>query len=258
MFIAMYTPIEDAIAEFERRQQDIGLKERVHAYLQDDIPASLTPTGKHAVLARHLFTPDYELEVFKRYISRYQLNEVLFEYTADRFIAKNEDKHALGKLYFSFGSSDHPETNMFVKSVIDFHEAEGRSISDVRTFSGESLLEFHHRILSIYYPESAGNIYDISKWFKNHGGVAKEYYKQFLALFIRDGILFDNFRTTGPESDFYYKVYVPAIDHIRDAVGYEPLICALQEPDDENNPKWWGYDHSRMNRILQEARIPMR
>lgn len=254
----MYTPVEDAIIELERRQQDVALKERTHAFLGNDIPAPLMATGRHAILARHLFTPDYELEVFKRFTTTHHLNEVLFEYTADKFIAKNEDKHALGKLYFSFETSDNPETNMFVKSIIDFHEAEGKPIYEVRTFSGESMIEFHHRILSIYYPESARNIYDISSWFKEHGGVAKEYYKQFLALFIRDGILFDNFRTTGPEADFYNKVYVPAIDYIKETLGYEPLICVLQEPEDENNPKWWGYDHSRMNTILQEARLPVR
>ena len=247
----MYTDIKDAVGELERRQTDSDLQARVLSFLNNDIPAPFKEAGRHAVLFRNVFTPDYELEVFESIANDYGFNQVLLEYTEDKFVAMNEDKYALGKLYFYLGTSASTETNMFARKVIDFNESEGKRISDMTTLSGEGFVDFHHRILKQFRPEALDMIFDISEWLHKHGNVAKEYYKQFLALFIRDAILFDNFRASGVEAGFSDTVFGPAFKLIEEEFGLAPLICSLQDPSDENNPKWWGYDKSRMSGIIE-------
>lgn len=253
----MYTNITEAVNELERRQKDTELQSHVLSFLNEDMPAPLTETARHAVLFRNVFTPDYELEVFESFVNDYSFNEVLLEYPEDRFVAVNEDKYALGKLYFYLGTSASTETNMFARKVIDFNESEGKLISEMRTLSGEDFVTFHHRILKQFRPEALDAIFDISPWLHNHGNVAKEYYKQFLALFIRDAILFDNFRTSGVEAGFSDNVFGPAFKLVEEEFGLTPLICSLQDPSDENNPKWWGYDKSRMSGILESIDTPI-
>lgn len=247
----MYTDIKEALLELKRRQAIPGVTEKVSSYLNNDIPAPLTNTVISAVLFRNLFTPDYELEVFEQIAKANQLEPVLFEYTHDKFVAVNEDKYALGKLYFYLGTTGSTTSNMYARKVVDFNSAEGKQISELQTISGENFVHFHHRILDMYSPSSSKNIYEISKWLKEHGGNAKEYYKAFLALFITHGILFDNFRTTGAEGAFSENVFKPAFQIVEDHFGMKPLICSLQAPEDEDNPKWWGYDKSRMEGILE-------
>lgn len=254
----MYTPVNEAIAELERRQSDKELEKKVANFLNGDIPASLNNTKRNAVLFRNVFTPDYELEVFESFVDTYSCVPVLLEYTDDKFVAVNEDKYALGKLYFYLGTSESTDTNMFAKKIIDFNDSEGKQIVDMKTLTGENFVAFHHRILEQFRPEMIPHIEDISEWLHVHGGNAKEYYKQFLALFIRHGILFDNFRTSGAEAGFSDHVFGPAFSLVSEHFGLAPLICSLQEPSDENNPKWWGYDKSRMSGILESIEAEIR
>lgn len=255
----MYIPIEEAVVELKRRQGDESLREAVESFLLNDIPASLqNQDDLKAVLFRNIFTPDYELEVFEGIAERFSLSPVLLEYIDDKFVAINEDKYALGKLYFYLGTSASTDTNMFAKKVIDFNEAEGKQMKDLVTLSGEGLVDFHHRMLGLFNPEALSRIEDVSVWLHEHGGTAKEYYKQFLALFIRHGILLDNFRTEGVEAGFSERVFGPAFDMVEQNFGLKPLICALQDPSDENNPKWWGYDKSKMSGILENIAKPIR
>lgn len=254
----MYTPIDEAVAELKRRREDRELNDAVVSFLSDDIPTSLqSEDGLKAVLFRNIFTPDYELEVFEGIAEKSSLAPVLLEYTDDKFVAINEDKYALGKLYFYLGTSTSTDTNMFATKVIDFNDAEGKQIGDLVTLSGERFVDFHHRMLGLFNPEALSRIEDVSLWLHSHGGTAKEYYKQFLALFIRHGILLDNFRTEGAEAGFSEKVFGPAFDFVEQKFGLTPLICALQEPSDENNPKWWGYDKSKMSGILENIKKPV-
>lgn len=251
---AMYFSIDEAIEERERRSKIPGLKEAIDSYLEGDIPTILA-TGPRSVLFRNLFTPDCELDAFLTKASAAGLPPALFEYTDDLFIAKNKDKYALGKLYFYLDTKGNSETNMFAKKIIDFDAAEKRSIKDIETLWGENLVGFHHRLLSLEAHDLLESSYfECSDWLHRHGMVAKEYYKQFLALFIMHGILFDNFRDSDAESQFLTEVFYPACEHVQAAFGLEPLICALQKPEEENDPRWWGYPRERMESLL--AAIP--
>ena len=248
-----FTP-EEAAKELMRRRESPKLAERVKEYLKGDIPNHFSDyNGPISMLFRNIFTPDYELDIFIKYAESIGSRPVLAEYTKDRFVAKNEDKHALGKLYFYLNTDAHGHVNMRVFKIIDFDYAEKMRLCDIVTKWGESLVGFHHRILNRWHSESYRNIVDMSEWAHRNGGRAKEYYNSVFALFIRHAILFENFRETGPEGEFYRNIFLPSFQRVSEYFGMQPLICPMQPPEDENNPKWWGYPPERMEYICEAA-----
>ena len=252
-----YSP-EDAVKELMRRRELPQLEERVNDYLKGDIPKHFNDcTGPISMLLRSIFTPDYELEIFLKFADSIGSWPVLAEYIRDKFVANNEDKHDLGKLYFYLNKDAHGHVNMRSFKVIDFDYAEGKRICDIVTIWGESFVGFHHRILKRWHSEIESHIVDYSEWAHRNGGSAKEYYNSVFALFIRHAILFENFRESGPEVDFIRKVFIPTYQRVTDHFGMKPLICPIKAPEDENNPKWEGYPPDSMEYICEAARSRM-
>ncbi len=242
----------DIHKELEKRKSDKDLVRRVEEYLGDKLPEPFNDQNKNfAVLFRHIFTPDYEIEKFLEKAKRLNLEPVLIEYKEDKFVAENDDKYALGKLYFYRGHGKNNEIIMDAFKIIDFDDSVRKKIVDVKTIWGELLTEFHHRILFFYYPELEKKIFDYSNWLHFHGGLAKNYYYNFLALFISNAILFDNFRDEGKEGEFCMDIFAPALDCVKNNFGLNPMIIPIQEIEDENNPKWWGYDLSKKEKIIE-------
>jgi hypothetical protein len=72
-----------------------------------------------------------------------------------------------------------------------------------------------------------------------NGGKPKEYYKAFLTLCIRNGILFENFILTNEEERRFTKdVFLPIFSEVTERIGMKPLIVAL-EPTDIEGDKFW-------------------
>lgn len=248
------TPAE-AAKELLRRRELPQLNQRVYEYLKGDIPDQLSDScAPIACLFRNVFTPDYELDIFVKHAEAIGARPVLAEYTQDRFVAQNEDKYVLGKLLFYLNTDANGHVNMHGFKVINFNQEKGVRICDIKTLWGESLVEFHHRILQQWHPECMNNIVDMSDWTQRNGGRAIVYYNSVFALFIRHAILFDNYRDTGTEGEFFTRVFLPSIQRVAEYFGMQPLICPIHAPEDENNPKWWGYPPERMEYICNAAR----
>lgn len=248
------TPAE-AAKELLRRRELPQLDQRVSDYLKGDIPSHLTNSSKPiACLFRNVFTPDYELDIFMKHAEAIGARPVLAEYTQDRFVGQNEDKYVLGKLLFYLNTDANGHVNMHGFKIINYKEEEGVRICDVKTLWGESLVAFHHRILNKWHPEYANNIVDMSDWAQRNGGRANIYYDYIFALFICHAILFDNYRDTGTEGKFLRNIFLPSFQRVSEYFGMQPLICPIQAPEDENNPKWWGYPPERMEYICNAAR----
>jgi hypothetical protein len=136
--------------------------------------------------------------------------------------------------------------------------ANGKPISSVRTQWGQGLVDFHRELFLLRYPKYKKDVFfDISKWFKNNGGNAKDYYKKFMALFIRNGILFENFMLDYEEMQFTKDYFLPAFFKVYEDLGLKPLIVALSPTDIEGDQFWMCHppeilEHvdRKINRVL--------
>jgi hypothetical protein len=247
-----YLKEEDIHKELEKRQSDKSLVKKIEEYLGEELPEPFNDQSKNfAILFRHVFTPDYEIEKFLEKAKKLNLEPVLIEYKEDKFVPENEDKKTLAKMPFFRGIFKDNEIKFDIFKIIDFDSHKSKRISEIITFWNEPLIDFHHRILESYYPETLKNIFDYSEWFHCHGCAAKNYYYNFLALFLSNAVLFDNFRNEGKEGEFCRDIFEPAVYKIKEVFGLLPMICPIQSIEDENNPKWWGYDLNKKEKIIQ-------
>lgn len=150
------------------------------------------------------------------------------EYTADRFLSRNESKYSLGKLHFAKGINKKGDQIIETLAVVDFNGIDHKLLSEVKTLWGQGMVDFHHELLFKTHPEFQENIFDLSNWLKNLGGNSKSYYKKFLSLFLKDAVLFENFLLESDERNFTNTVVMPAIKEIAQESGYKPLIVALE------------------------------
>jgi hypothetical protein len=246
-----YIKESDIHRELDKRQSDKNLIKKIEEYLGTTLPEPFDNENKNfAVLFRHIFTPDYEIEKFLEKAHNLNLEPVLIEYLDDKFVPENDDKRALAKLLFFRGIFKDGEIKFDVFKIVDFDFYKGKKISDIKTFWSESLSDFHHRILSYYHPDIIKNIFDYSNWFHENGGLAQKYYYNFLVLFLRNAVLFDNFRYEGKEGEFCKNVFEPALKYVKEKFNLSPLITPIQSVEDENNPKWWGYDINKKDKII--------
>ena len=234
----VYTPIEEAIIELEIRRKDKELERKVFEFLNGNIPESFLKKEKF-VLARHLVTPNYEVSRFLIIADAMGLAPLFFEYLEDKLIFKNPWKYSLGKMPFYSGRAKNGSMKIKNFSIIDFDSSHGEKISSVTTKWGQSLVDFHHEFFNRRFPSFKDSIVDASDWYANNGGNPTEYYEKFLALFIRHGILFENFLLDETEIEFTKKIILTSIINISKKFGLKPLIVALESPEMENDNFWY-------------------
>lgn len=234
----IYTPFEEAVLEIKERWADKELEKKVYEYLNGDIPEPVLEAPR-AVLFRQLCTPNYELSYFLNKIKGSSCDPLIFEYLNDKFTEKNPIKFALGQLIFQEeikGSS-----NIIPKEVIDLQKNEGRKINEIVTKWGQPLVSFHHELLDAIYPGENNYLYDASDWFFRAGKYAREYYLKYISLFIRNGILFENFILSGEELNFTKEIFLPAFIDMWKKTGKKPLIVSLLPLESQNEAFWSNY-----------------
>ena len=241
----VYTPIDKAIVEITNRQDNKKLDEYIKVVLKDGIPGIMKGYS-NGVIFRHIATPNREIIRFLTVVGEVdKLNPIIFEYGHDLFNNRNEWKYSLGKLAFYKGVNKKGEQIVEYKKIIDFNDSNNKSISTIKTDWQQSLIDFHHELFFMDFPQLKDNVYDLSRWLAKYGGHAKDYYKGFLSLFLKNGILFENFLLEGSESVFTKEVILPTILEIERETGLKPIIVALEPTENEIDKFWLSYSYDK-------------
>jgi hypothetical protein len=235
----IYTPLQEAKAELERRWNDPELRKRVEDYLGDNLPLPLRSEPR-ALCTFHVATSNWAFFHFWKASQEIDLRPLVFEYTDDLFVTTNFDKVSLGKMVFYHGRNDNNEMITSSEHIIDLcGKNEKKKIKDVETLWGESLVDFHHRALNTFY--EGLEIYDGSEDYHKLGKNPKEYYKYIFAFYIRNGILFENYLLTSKEKKFTEEVLLPAFEFVWKKFGVKPLIVPLTPQNEADGKHWWCY-----------------
>jgi len=237
---SIYTPLSVARKEIQKRWEDKELKKKVDDFLGNDLPEFLKDNPK-AYLARHLISPNYDFLKFLKMAESAEINFICPEFIKDKFVAKNVCKYHLGKLYFHDGKGKNGGDKISTLKVIDFNVSEGKKIEELKTLWGENFVEFHHRILGSLVPNIDKKLVDISSWFDKKGKTPEKFYVYFLALFLRNCILFENFLINKDESNFTKKIVLPNIYKLEEIFGIKPLIVRLLPIEKEADQCWLSY-----------------
>jgi hypothetical protein len=240
--VDIYTPLSEAIIEINKRREDTGLQQRLREFFGSYAPPGAFTDTAHFVSARALYSPNLEFLHMLDLADTFGLQPLLFEFTKDRYTALNAGKRGLGKMTFyrdrGMGLKEKGETI----SIIDFQEAEGKPMSDVRTLKGELLVEFHHRLLRDYVGDRLPQIHDFSDWVHESYGFNKDFpYARYLGLFISNGILLENFLPQTSEGKFTKNRVLPAFQYLSDSLGVRPLIVPMESPEVAVDPRWYYY-----------------
>jgi hypothetical protein len=235
----IYTTLEEAKAEIQRRWNDPELKRKVDEYLKGNIPEPLRDEPK-AISTAHIATPNWAFYRFWEGAKSIGLKPLAFEYTDDLFVTTNYDKASLAKMVFYHGKDDHANMITSHRHIIDLTgKNEKKKINTIETTWGENFVDFHHRALHAFY--SGVEIYDGSPWYHAMGNNAKEYYKYVLALYIRNGVLFENFMLSKKEGVFTKEIFLPAFEFVTKTFGVRPLIVPIWPHHESDNKYWWCY-----------------
>jgi len=228
---AMYTTLSEAKEEIWKRWNDKELRKKVEEYL-GEIPEPFRKEPRVA-LSRSILSPNQELFYFLDLAKQSGLKPIGLEGIEDKFCTKNYDKVSLGKL--SFLKCKNAEDGRSQVNVIDMVISDGKRFCDINTLWGENLVDFHHRMLSLYNIDI--ETFDDFKWF-NHGKKKNsiiDYYKKIFTLFLCYGILFENFIAKGNEKQFTDGIVARSYREIEEIFGVKPLIVPLLPLKDEDH-----------------------
>jgi hypothetical protein len=249
----VYTPWQEAIKELEKRRADPVLKAYVDKVLVHGVPEVMREK-KNVAIFRHIATPNYEVSRFMAVADVLQDHKaVILEYTGDQFNNRNEGKYFLGKLRFQKGHGKDGSAIYEHATIIDFNASNNKPLSSLTTKWGQSLVDFHHELFAVRFKNSSRySIYDLSNWLHKYGTSAKQYYKPFLALFLQNGILFENFLIEKNELGFTEKVILPAFLEIMDEAEIRPLVVALEPTDVEGDEFWLSHSHQDQHGVSKK------
>lgn len=227
----VYTNINSAVAILDQRRNDLSLEKYVKNYIPN-LPHIININDRIAFLSRDVATPNNETIKFIDLANKNKLRPLFWEYYDDRFSPNvNITKHSLAKMMFYLGLDKKNNDKVRGATVVDFNLYNSKKISEVKTLWGESLVDFHHALFgTIYSTEKSKEFlfFDASGWYHELGGEVSVYYKYILLLFIKNGILFEDFVLDDIEEIlFIRKVFLKAFIDIYLETGLKPLICPL-------------------------------
>ncbi len=233
----VYTDITEAIRELNGRWNDPELERKIDGLLGESIPSQFRG-GFRAVLFRHLATPNYEMRRFMAVPDATGLKPLFLEIHEDKYSLNNPLKYYLGRMALHNGIGKKGGHKIEYRNVIDFNESHTKRISEVKTLWGESLIDFHHRLLAHAYSLDEGCLCNVSELLDPGSRSAKEYYRKLLPLFARHGILFENFMLNGEELAFTRDIFLPAFFEVWEKTGKKPLVVALEPTEIEGDIFW--------------------
>jgi hypothetical protein len=230
----LYTPLPEAVCELHarrsspRRVGESGLERHL-------------VSRPHAVLFRQVATPNFELERFVGLALSAGLSPLVLEFHRDKFVTRNTLKYSLARMGFYGGIGRNGGPRVRYLAVVDLPTADGLELQQTATTWGQSLIEFHHELLTERPLFGGLELYDGSEWFAEHGPTAHQYYTALLALFVEHAILFESFLLTPTEQQFTTEVVLPAFEAVQALHGQHPLICRLDPAVTEGHAFWLQY-----------------
>ncbi len=241
----VYTPVDEALATIRERRKDPELEKKVMDFLNGDIPEPFMG-GVKAVLVRNVVTPNYETVRFLDIVEALSgVQPLLAEYPEDKFVPSNNLKRLLCKIGFYVGRDRNGALILDRVGIVNFDAINGSKMSQIKTLWGQPLVDFHHEFfLSTCSDIHSDQLYDISSWYKRRGGDADKYYLSLLCLFVKHGILFENFLLEDPvEASFAKNVFLPAYIRLWNLIGEKPLIVSLEPTKIEGDKFWLCYPY---------------
>ena len=236
----IYTPLQEAKAELERRWNDEEFRNRVEEYLGREHLPDYFFEKPHAISIEDVASPNLYTWTFVSKANQVGLDPLHFEFLDDIFITTNHDKASLAKMSFYHGLDDLGNMIKSVRRIINLDGSEEKKkLKEIRTLDGGFFVEFHRNLMLKNFP--GAKIFDGSEWFRSKGGCAKTYYKHVLAMSLCHGILFDNFLDYDYESDLVRNILLPAFMEIEREFGYRPLIVAVAPTDKSLEKHWLSY-----------------
>jgi hypothetical protein len=230
---AVYTSLDDALAELQRRRNDSALCGRVME-LHASLPPTFLPDKPLAVFFRTILSPTHELAWFLKAIEGTGLEPLLLEYGKDRYVSCNRDKYRLCRLSFT------DEHGVIGLQAVKLGSIEGQRVrlEEIRTKNRAPLRALHHTLLQTEHPHLASHVVDFSEWF-SAACKLDSYYFRYLSLFITHGILFENFlQTDEKELMFAQERVLPSFEAVTNHFGVRPLIVPLLPFETEGSDYW--------------------
>ncbi len=249
----VYTDVDEAVKELHRRQNDLGLKKKVEKFFSKvGIPKQFQdPKGK-LVLFRQLATPNIETSRFLIAADSIGIEPLFLEYLADKFTANNYAKKYLIILAFYEGTGKKGGHKVDYFPIMDINVANGKKINSININNNISFKDFHHKLfeLSGFNHVKDENFFDSSDWLHTCGNSPSKYYLYVLALFITQGILFENFvLSNGYERKFTFDIFLPIFIKIKNYFGFKPLIVAISPTEIEHEEFWSCYNHQIKGKV---------
>jgi hypothetical protein len=246
---AMYTPLEEAVEELHKRRRNYAGRTPGRDWLPD---ALIDHANGFALLARFIPTPNFESMRFLRHVDGTGLKPVISGYTHDKFVPQNPLKRGLARMGFHGGENRHGHPLVEYVNVMNGSQ-QGRPMRELQTLWGQSLISFHHELLT---HALNGNehpvVFDSSPQYERAGSSAAAYYRKFLfPLCVADGVLVEDYLLTGKEFSFTRDVVLPAFDAVSAEFGMRPLIVRLTPPEEEDSPHWFWYPNE-LKAFMQE------
>lgn len=245
----IYTPLPELTAELFRRRENSTLRRDVSSFFSKDFLEILGDEPR-AILSRPIATPNMEMAHFLELASGLKLKPLILEFP-DKFVAKNSEKYHLCKLSFIRERVGKNPILVDTLRIVNFNSEEGRNFADMKTTWGEGIINFHHRLLFEQYPTLRGSVSDFTGWFTHVRQLSKYYYMYYLSLFIRNGILFENFLPEDKEeAKFISKKFSPSFHAVIKQFGLQPLIFQLLPSRYCSNNRWYSYPEKMKQKIL--------
>ncbi len=235
----IFTPMDEAVAEIQRRRTDPVLIEKVNTYLNGDVPDYFNQQSPVFYLQRFVATPNFELLHVAETTKEYNLPLLVGQDFKSKFSANNELKLPLGKLPVIKGLSHNADEIVEYFTVIDFNASNGRPLEKVTTKFGTSLIDFHHSLLKeLSLPNVS--VVDETAWIdRNYRNDIFEQYKRVWALLCVHGIMLESY--TASDYPFFMHVVYPTFKQIEEELGITPLVVEHISPKIEHSRNWNSY-----------------
>ena len=247
--LEIYTPLVEILEELEKRRNDKILAQKVKDFFVTTPGFIGNEDSRYAFFSRPFITPNTELRYFLDIIPLFNLSPLFLEYPS-KFVLRNREKRSLAELCFMEDFAVNPRANFECERIVNFKEWEGKDLLEVQTMWGESLHDFHQDLFCYAFPELKDRVIDFSEWFNVARRENGFYYLKYLALFIQNGILFENFLSNDPdEINFFKEKVAPSFEKATEIFGVKPLIFPLLPIRDEKSPVWLSYPISTRDSV---------